>query len=882
MRNLVEFIETYGLLADLYNDYQHHMEGMIKEITKYYSIPNNMLQLKQPTNSPNDCVVNKTTYEGDLIYNNNLICKIPYMTYNCYFVVSGIERVIPLREKKSNSVPIYSKDEIVNNCRYDCVCRVRMEDTTRTLIIGLVRRRFYIVISKAEKNESIIYGYPIISFLQDMVNITEPLLLIHCKRRYEIKLMLHDNIIPVDKNIRSLRLKDTNMECLRLAHILDNMLDILYKIRDVTDLNDYGNKDVYTPGSILRRYCYKSIIDSDLNTNKAMITIKSVHRMLRTGATINAGKNIKGYTTEYGRRSIIDGISSVRKIILQCDINTHDEAVRGVHKSQYMLVCSSDTPESKEIGIVKSLALTALVSKYVPTTDIFNLLNGTYTPTDDNIRVIVNGLLSFYCDRSKVHILDDIKTRSILSRTYVTGYLDSNNMYINNDRGRLVRPALINDKIEFVDARMPNILSTPLDPICVCGYVSSLIPFIGHNPGSRSVFSTSMVKQGLCVVPGSLSIDNKRLIYGQKSMAYTVTSKITESLGSINGCNVVIAILSYGGHNQEDSIIVNKSAIDRGLFMSSMRLINKVIIPTNTVVIYLVKRGTKVNTGDNLMIHLSQSPVPQIVVTTIKPKIDETYIIMDVYTKIYGDSTSYVIVSESIRRPSLGDKMSSKHSQKGVISYIMDEADMPFTDTGIRPDIIINPHAIPSRMTIGHILEMAVGKCCIYYDAGKFSYNNLDNVRNILSSKGFSTSCKEQMYSGYNGEPIIADVCIGMCHYLLLRQYSMDKIRARSTGNRSIFSHQPESGANGCGLRIGEMEIDCLIAHDAIRTLLSIPDNSDMISVSICNSCNTMLDTNSCDLCYDSSITTVKAPYSLKLLKHYFEGMGLILRFNVD
>lgn len=881
MHNLVDFINTYGLLADLYNDYKFHMDSMIKDLISYYKLPNNSIYLQEPNNNPRDCVLNKISYESNIIYNDVILCTIPCMTTECYFVVSGLERVIPLREKKSNNVPIFSIHEVINNYTYDCVCKVRMEGTIRTLSIGILRRRYYVIFSKSEYDESIIYGYPLLSFIFGMDNITEALILEHCKRKYEIKMMLQDRHVPVNTKLRSLRLLNTTMECIRLAHIMDTMLDILYGARNVTDLNDYANKEVYTPGYILRRYCFKSIRDSKLDKNKIHTCVKSVYKMIKTGATLNAGKDIKGYTTEYGRRSVVDGISSVRKIILQCDVNTHDEEVRGIHKSQYMLICSSDTPESKEIGIVKSLALTTLISKYVPTIDICKILFGTYKCNHGNIKVIVNGLLSFYCNKNMLDELHKIKYMYKLSRMYVTAYNDSDTIYINCDQGRLVRPVIVNDDIEFIDARTPNI-GTSLHPLSVCGYTSSLIPFIGHNPGSRGVFASSMLKQALSVVPSNNAIDAKKLIYGQKSMSYTLTSTITESLYSTNGCNVVVAILSYGGYNQEDSIIVNKGSIDRGLFMSCMRLVNKVILPANTTVIYIATIGSKLRLGDNIMIHLSPSIIPQIEIVRLNSKIDEEYIVKDVYQIKYNDSITYVIVSESIRYPSVGDKMSSKHSQKGVISHIMDEQDMPFTDAGIRPDIIINPHAIPSRMTIGHILEMAVGKCCVFYDAGKFSTSDYDDIKKLLYNKGFSTSAKETIYSGMSGEAMISDACIGTCHYLLLKQYSIDKIRARSTGTKSIFSHQPESGSTGCGLRIGEMEVDCLIAHDALSTLLNIPDNSDMISVGICDSCNTMLDgIDTCNLCSQQTVTYVNVPYSLKILKHYFETMSLILRFKV-
>jgi DNA-directed RNA polymerase beta subunit len=235
-----------------------------------------------------------------------------------------------------------------------------------------------------------------------------------------------------------------------------------------------------------------------------------------------------------------------------------------------------------------------------------------------------------------------------------------------------------------------------------------------------------------------------------------------------------------------------------------------------------------------------------------------------------------------MRIPTLGDKFSSRHSQKGVIGSIRNQEDLPFCQSsGITPDIILNPHAIPSRQTHGHILEMLVGKACIKTDCTPFVKVDIEKVKERLLKSGFSPMGKEVMVSGVTGNIIEEEVYIGMIYYMPLRHYAIDKIRGRGKGSVSSFTGQPISGSSGSGLRIGEMEIDCLIAHGAFETLSSIYKTSDEIFIHICENCGTMLEKEECHMC--GGITRrVSIPYSLKIFKQYMECIDIKLSFEIE
>ena len=233
----------------------------------------------------------------------------------------------------------------------------------------------------------------------------------------------------------------------------------------------------------------------------------------------------------------------------------------------------------------------------------------------------------------------------------------------------------------------------------------------------------------------------------------------------------------------------------------------------------------------------------------------------------------------SSRKPEIGDKFSSRHGQKGTVGMTYLHEDMPFTKDGIVPDIIINPHAVPSRMTIAQLIECILGKSCSLLgyegDGTGFNNTNIEDVINILESQGFNGSGNEILYGGINGEQMKTSIFMGPTYYQKLKHMSGDKVHSRSSGPIVAMTRQPSEGrANHGGLRFGEMERDCMISHGSSYFLKErIIDVSDKYTVYICNKCNLIIPGNREDNIYEckkcnnfSNFTKIYIPYACKLL----------------
>lgn len=198
------------------------------------------------------------------------------------------------------------------------------------------------------------------------------------------------------------------------------------------------------------------------------------------------------------------------------------------------------------------------------------------------------------------------------------------------------------------------------------------------------------------------------------------------------------------------------------------------------------------------------------------------------------------VLVRSTRRPELGDKFSSRHGQKGVCGLIVNQEDMPFTDNGVCPDIIMNPHGFPSRMTVGKMIELLGGKAAVL--DGQFRYGTafsgtpVDSISKVLIQNGFNYSGKDFITSGITGEPLSAYIFFGPVYYQKLKHMVMDKMHARARGPRALLTRQPTEGrARDGGLRLGEMERDCLIGYGASALLLErLMISSDIFTVYVC------------------------------------------------
>ncbi len=409
-----------------------------------------------------------------------------------------------------------------------------------------------------------------------------------------------------------------------------------------------------------------------------------------------------------------------------------------------------------------------------------------------------------------------------------------------------------------------------------------------------------------------------------------------------------VAIMTYSGFNQEDSIMINKGAINRGLnylsYYKSITATSKIVSAYERIIFgnptkmkdklgkydelvgiknkdysYIddngfIKKGTYIPQGQEVII-VGMLNVKELYyehkegVFTIQKKktiykdvsistdnslygtVDDVYI----SNKLSGeDSIICKVKFLKIKKPEFGDKHASRHGQKGVIGMIIPEENMPYTKDGVKPDIIINPHAIPSRMTIGHLVECIFAKLCciegILGDATVFIPIDNESVYKKLEDNGFNKYGNEILYNGFTGKQIDTEIFIGPTYYFRLKHMVAEKINSRGTGKVTGLTRQPTEGRrNGGGLRIGEMERDTLLSHGISMFLQeSMMERSDKYAWAACKNCGTLValnissNINECKNCNNDDISIVRTPYAFKLLIQEFEAMGVQLRINTQ
>ena len=452
----------------------------------------------------------------------------------------------------------------------------------------------------------------------------------------------------------------------------------------------------------------------------------------------------------------------------------------------------------------------------------------------------------------------------------------------------------------------------------ILGVCASIIPFPDHNQSPRNVYQSAMGKQAIGVYSTNFNLRMDTLayilFYPQKPLVTTRTMDYLHFKDLPAGINAMVAIMCYTGYNQEDSIIMNQSSIDRGLFRSaffrtyqtdqkcSERKKETIEIPVkeNTSglrhglyskldVDGIISPSTRVS-GDDIIIGKTdtvlRNGVP--IETELKKKKKDISIplrssengIVDtvMITDNYEGYRMVKVKCRSIRIPQIGDKFASRHGQKGTIGMTYRQEDLPYTIEGISPDIIVNPHAIPSRMTIGHLIECLASKVASIRgdegDATPFSDVTVDAISRDLHFIGYQKHGNEVMYNGFTGRKVNMLIFFGPTYYQRLKHMVDDKIFSRARGPVQILTRQPTEGrARSGGLRFGEMERDCMISHGAARFLKErLMDVSDKYRVHVCENCGLIAEANIkagsyfCRLCQQRKISQVYIPYACKLL----------------
>lgn len=488
-----------------------------------------------------------------------------------------------------------------------------------------------------------------------------------------------------------------------------------------------------------------------------------------------------------------------------------------------------------------------------------------------------------------------------------------------------------------------NYTHCEIHPSTIFGVLASCIPYPEHNQAPRNTYQTAMAKQamGVYVTNYDQRMDKTAYVlnYPSRPLVDTRLMNFIKLNRIPSGTQIHVAIMTHTGYNQEDSVLVNKGSIDRGLFIATIyhtekdedkNIIRDEIIrckpdPTKT-------KGIKFGNYDKLN---PQGFIPEnelvenrdvIIAKTIPIKenrndptktikyedqsktfrtTEETYIDKN-YTGRNGDGYNFAKVRVRIlRKPVFGDKFSSRHGQKGTCGNIIPECDMPFTKDGLRPDIIINPHAIPSRMTIGQLKETLLGK--VLLELGMFgdgtSFGNLDvkTITEQLQNLGYESYGNELLYNGLTGEQLETNVYIGPVFYQRLKHMVNDKQHSRAIGPMVNLTRQPAEGrSRDGGFRIGEMERDVMIAHGASRFCRErLYDVSDKYSVHVCKKCGMIAAFNDgnksrmyanadftihlCKTCDNKTeFARVEIPYAYKLLSQELQTINVVPRIITE
>ena len=391
----------------------------------------------------------------------------------------------------------------------------------------------------------------------------------------------------------------------------------------------------------------------------------------------------------------------------------------------------------------------------------------------------------------------------------------------------------------------------------------------------------------------------------------------------IRDSNAIVAIAMYNGYNQEDSVILNKSAVDRGLFRSLYYTMYKDEEHRNVASgkeeKFMLPRRENTRGYKTSSYHAVQDngmPIPNTIlqendvvigkVTSLKSdphgftyrdastthKNSEQCRIDGVWQDKNSDGYPFIKVrTVSERVPEIGDKVSSRHGQKGTCGILLPEEDMPFSASGLRPDVIMNPHAVPSRMTIAQLMETMFGKVCAHRgthgDGTPYDHMKLEDLRKHMVDLGMHPYGNEILYNGQTGEMMEVEIFMGPTFYQRLKHMVKDKFHSRATGPIVSLTRQPcEGRSRDGGLRVGEMERDCMLSHGAsMFTKERLMDVSDPFTTGFCKKCGLLAITNKeagiyeCGTCGKNTEFEIKTiPYAVKLWAQELEAMHLIPR----
>ncbi len=778
------------------------------------------------------------------------------------------------------------------------------------------------------------------------------------------------------------------------------------------DKDHYGNKVIKFAGQMLAdlfRTAFRNLVRDmkyQLERSGQKRGINAVAAAIRPGivtdklnnaiATGNWGRGRVGVTQLLDRTNYLSTISHLRRVQSPLSRTQPNFEARDLHTTHFGRICPAETPEGSNCGLVKNLALSAIISVHVPSEEIVEKIYdlGTVHFSDakdelkkDATRVFVDGkLIGYYRDGEKLaESLRDLRRSSKIHPHIGISFHQSEiegatkRIYVNCNAGRVLRPLIIikdnkplltqdlidkiskkllswNDLlrmgiIELIDANEEENCYVSLDekdskkhthleifPSAILGAGAPIIPYPEHNQSPRNTYESAMAKQSLGF---SSPMMNTSTYVRQHFMLYPQTPIVTtKAMGLLGleerpaGQNCVVAVLPFDGYNIEDAVVLSKASVDRGLartffyriydaeakqYPGGMRDNFEIPNAEDNIRGYKGEKAYRLLEEDGVV--ATESPVlggDILIGKTSPPRFMEEYKEFEVKGPYRRDTSIGVRPSETgvvdtvvmtqsneggkmykirvrdMRIPEIGDKFASRHGQNGVLGILAKNEDLPYTAQGISPDVLINPHAFPSRMTVGMFMESITGKAAALrgkqFDGSAFVGEKMEEVRKVMDSADFKYSGKEIMYDGRTGKPFPVEVFIGVVYYQKLHHMVADKIHARARGQVQMLTKQPTEGrARGGGLRFGEMERDCLIAYGASMILKDrLLDESDKSEIYVCERCGLVAYHDAkqrryiCRVCGDKAkVSSVSVAYAFKLLLQEMQSLNIAPRLLI-
>ncbi|XP_078444750.1 DNA-directed RNA polymerases IV and V subunit 2-like [Wolffia australiana] len=759
-------------------------------------------------------------------------------------------------------------------------------------------------------------------------------------------------------------MEEEREKALFLGHMVKTLLLTWSGKRKCDSIHDLRNKRLELAGDLLSRQLYIHVrhaqrsmsrkIQRDLQGDRplkdvecyvdASIVSNGLRRAFSTGQWSHPYKRMEttsGVVATLRRVNALQMMSDLRKTRQQVQYSSKSGDARYPHPSFWGKLCFLSTPDGENCGLVKNLAVTGLVSSHseepvleaLTSSGMESLTTIPLHVIGEMSKVFLNGTWVGSCHDGRYFAaqLRSLRRRQLIHREVEVKWdPHDREVRVFTEGGRLMRPLLIAENLDsakdlglanlrfqsLLDAQLAELIGAEeeedcrptwevtrcdgdhthceLDPSFLLGLGCSLTPFTNHDLARRALYQAEKHSHqaiGASTVNPLIRLDtvSYRLYYPQLPLVRTaVFDGIGRRSELYNGQAAVVAVNVHQGFNQEDSLVLSRAALDRGMFRAE---VFRCYRAAGGDADGLPEVGAMLRPGDPVAGH------------TVRLRHTERGSVQRVVVAGDGEGGNHVaVVLRQVREAELGDKFSSMHGQKGVVGLVESQENFPFTAQGIVPDVVINPHAFPTRQTVGQLLEAALGKAIAAgapaTTATPFSAPSAEAIGEMLQRAGFSRWGAERVCCGRTGEMVKGSmVFMGPTFYQRLVHMAEDKVKFRNTGPVHPQTRQPvgERKRYG-GVRFGEMERDCLLAHGAAASLRErLMELSDAAEMNVCRGCERVAEVvvrtvegrrvrgPYCRVCKSmEEIVKVDVPYGAKLLYLELFSVGICLKFRTE